>query len=242
MSHSKQDLLQHHSAEAIIAKLAPFVGNARKQRIDDVLSCRINSVQIAIENPADIHNALAIVRTAEALGINHIHIINPENRATSARGITQGANFWTHTHYHENLSECFAHARQLPTQYLAQTEQQQALCLAGAFLRTATTLAEIPIDKPLCLIFGNEERGLSEAAQQTCDMLYKIPMYGMTESFNLSVSAGISLHDVLRRRRELLGQTGDLKPEALLHERALYYMHSVSERLLQGVLGGRVSP
>src|SRR3989338_5996739 len=60
---------------------------------------------------------------------------------------------------------------------------------------------DLPIDQPIALVFGTEWHGISKEAEAFADDLVKIPMYGFTESFNISVSVAIALH-VLRNRLE----------------------------------------
>ena len=212
-----------HTPEKIIETLTPYVTDARQQRINEVLENRLSSIAIAAESPADIHNALAIVRTSESFGVMDNYIISPESKAESVRSITQGAFQWVNIHDVNSLDSFLNIAK------------EKKYCLAGASLEGDTPLSEIPVDKPLCLIFGNEQRGLSAKAKKACDILYKIPMFGMTESFNLSVSAGISLYDVVSRKRKFLNQPGDLTAEELENYRAYYFLISVKERLVKGL-------
>ena len=81
---------------------------------------------------------------------------------------------------------------------------------------------------------GNEHRGLSQACIDELDYPYTIPMCGMTESLNLSVSAAISLYDVAQRKRSTLSQPGDLNSSEFQQEQARYYLNSVNQRLLNG--------
>ena len=54
-------------------------------------------------------------------------------------------------------------------------------------------LEDLPIDNKVALLFGTEKDGLSDIAIQNADAYVKIPMYGFTESFNISVSAALSV-------------------------------------------------
>ena len=62
-------------------------------------------------------------------------------------------------------------------------------------------LDDLPLDNKIALIFGTELRGLSETAMKNSDMFVKIPMYGFTESFNISVSAAIILHFLIEKMK-----------------------------------------
>jgi tRNA (guanosine-2'-O-)-methyltransferase len=62
-------------------------------------------------------------------------------------------------------------------------------------------LSELPLDQKTALVFGNEGKGLTETAMKHADAFVKIPMYGFTESFNISVSAAICMHELGPRLR-----------------------------------------
>lgn len=203
----------------VCAQLGPLLAEERRARIEHVLQGRLDSLHVAVERPADPYNAAAIVRTAEAIGALHVHVIDAHDGALHARKTTQGSFNWVHTYHHEALSGLLRH-------------QQRGVRLFGAMMDGALTLEELPIEGPICLLFGNEGVGLSSAARAACDLTFRIPMHGMSESLNLSVSAALSLYDVARRKRALLARTGDLEGERLLRERARYYARCVDARTL----------
>jgi tRNA (guanosine-2'-O-)-methyltransferase len=217
-------IVARHDPSRVVEVLSSYLTEARRARIDEVLSARIDGVAVAVEAPSDPHNAAAVVRTAEALGALHVHVIAAERRALHARAVTQGAYHWVQTEEHADLAAFVAQMR-------AQGRQ-----LWGAAMDGSVPLGRIPTDAPMCLLFGNETRGLSAAAREACDGIFHVPMTGMSESLNLSVTAAISLHDVLGRRRQH-GRRGDLSGRRLEAMRARYYAHSVDPRLLAGLLG-----
>ncbi len=57
----RRELIEQYGPETIIEKLDPYINDRRKVRIDTVLKHRLNSIQLAIEAPSDIHNALACI-------------------------------------------------------------------------------------------------------------------------------------------------------------------------------------
>ncbi len=61
------------------------------------------------------------------------------------------------------------------------------------------SLFDLPMDKPVCLLFGSEKRGLSDTATALADEVIHIPMFGFTESFNISVSVALCLQ-ILRQK------------------------------------------
>lgn len=217
------ELIKKYSSETIIKRLDPYLTPNRKKRIETILASRLNSIQLAIECPSDINNALAAVRSSEAMGISTVHIIAPEGEAVHARSITQGAVHWVNIIYYENLKK-FLNAM-----------HSQNILLAGGTIDATKSLSDVPINKPICIMIGNEQRGLSDEAQAACHIKFQIPMYGMSESLNLSVSAAISLYDTTTRKRKSLKQLSDLTPQERLDQQAIYYLNSVKPRLVKGL-------
>ena len=216
--------LETFSAQHIIDTLQPYVTQRRQDRIESVLAKRLSSIQVILEVPCDINNAFAILRTCECFGVQHLHVIQPKGEAMSLKRLTRGAWYWVDLTIYNSLAECLS---QLPT---------SPHCIAGAALTGTQTLETVPVEQPLYLLLGNEQYGLSESALQACPTTYQIPMCGMTESFNLSAAAAISLYDTTQRKRRLLQSPGDLNQIEQTHLTARYFLNSVNRRLVNSLL------
>lgn len=221
-----QSLYQQYPHALIVKKLSPYITDKRKERIEEVLCRRLSEITVAIECPSDINNALAIVRSAEVFGITTVHLIAPEHEAVAARAITQGAFYWVNVQFHQSLTD------------FIQVIRQTTIRLVGAVVDTNKTLGSLTVETPICLLLGNEARGLSDEAKAACDGFYTIPMCGMTESLNLSVSAAVSLYDLTERKRMALGKHSDLSNTKQMAIRAQYYLNSVSTRLATNLIEG----
>lgn len=214
-----QALVTHYGVEALCAELKPFITDNRLARIETVIANRLANLHVALECPGDLLNASAVKRSAEALGVDQIHVIQADSDQRYPRGILQGSGRWVESYRHKTLNEFL---QQIP----AGTQ------IAGASPHAEHTLDDIPIDQPLCILLGNETNGLSDDALTICDIKYKIPMYGMTESFNLSVSSALSLHALTKRIRQQQVPTYQLSSEQTLLKRALYYCRSANPRIV----------
>lgn len=212
-------LLIDHDAQKIIRLLSPYLTDQRKAKIDAVIQNRIESITLAIEHPADINNALAAVRTCEALGIATIHIISPQYHAQYISSITKSAFYWVNIIRHESLSA-----------FLSAMKAENRI-VAGAVIDADKKLGAIELQHPLCILIGNEQRGLTEEARKACDFLFSIPMCGMLESLNLSVAAAICLFDLSERKRKQLKTKTDLSTSTVEKLKAKYYLNSVESRL-----------
>lgn len=213
------------SAERVVEVLTPFLSEVRRERIEQVLAGRLESLHVAVERPEDPHNAAAIVRSAEAFGVLNVHAIEAPSGALHAPATTQGSFYWVHTYHHPTRAAFLERVR------------AEGLVLAGASMDGALSVEELPVDGRLCVVFGNEKVGLSEELVGACALTFRIPMVGMSESLNLSVSAAITLYGAARARRQVLATASDLSGERLMLERARYYARSVELRLLEGLFG-----
>ena len=207
------NLLELYSPENIIESLTSYLTRERVNKIEEILARRLSSVQIAIESPYDIHNAFAVVRSAEALGVFNIHFVNATLKKGQGRSTTRGTLKWVNLNNHRTIS--------------AFKNKQTNQLLVGASACGEYLLQELPLDKPICFLFGNESQGLTVEAKKKCDLLFRIPMHGMVESLNLSVSAAISLYDYLNRKRSIMKKPGDLSSDEYLKEKANFYIRSV---------------
>ena len=203
-------MIENIPPEIIVEKLSPLISDKRKEKIDRILENRLASIQIAIERPYDPYNGLAIIRTGEAMGVFNYHLIATEYKRR--RRVTSGSDRWVNIKNYETLES-----------------YQPNTLLAGAAINGTMTLEDLPADQPITLLFGNEHKGLSPEALKKCDLTYTIPMFGMAESYNLSVSAALSLQTLTTKRRQFLNSPGDLTPQQKLRERARAYIRTVKE-------------
>jgi len=164
----------------------------RIEKVKKVLSLRQPDLRVVLEEVRNIHNASAVVRTCDAAGILYVDIISssqeplPVNEAISTR-----AEKWIQFKYYTSTSDCL---RQL---------KKKGFKIAATHL-SKDSLPHTALDytQPLALVFGNESEGVSEEAISLTDYKIKIPMIGMVQSLNLSVSVGIILYEAIKQRME----------------------------------------
>ena len=188
-SKTKKELIKH---------LAQYVSPERKDKIDGVLKERTDYVSLVLEDINKPHNASATIRTCECLGVQNIHIIeNPENESPffASNWVTQGASKWVDLHRYKkkaknNTKECIDLLKKEGYRIIATSPE------ADSF-----SLGEIPLGKKLAFMFGNEDKGLSEYAFDAADACLKLPMYGFTQSYNISVSVAITFSHIIERLR-----------------------------------------
>lgn len=213
-------VLSRYTPTHISKTIEPLILPPRLARIDGVLNTRLSSIHLVFECPSDVHNALAAVRSAEAFGLVHVHIINPDNQALYTKTITQSSVYWINLHYHKSLEDFLSSLPNAPH------------VLAGAVMDAPEPVESLPHPTPLYLIFGNEHRGLSASARHACHQQFRIPMHGMSESLNLSVSASIAAYVTTQKRREVLEHASDLTGLEREQLQAKYYLNSLSPQFL----------
>lgn len=222
-------ILDLQGSSTVIERLHQYLSPPRRERIDAVVAARLQGVEVALESPYDPRNASAVVRSAEAFGIRAVHVIAASRKVLETRGTTRGTHHWIHTRNWPTIDEFVVGIR------------ERGLLLAGACPGASMTLEDLPVERPICLVFGNEHDGLAEPLQAACDLRFGIHIHGFAESFNVSVAAAISLYSLTSRRRALLGRAGDLGPDELARERARCYLRSVNDRLIRGLFPAPVA-
>lgn len=196
--------------------LCDEVTDRRRARILDVVLRRLSSITVVMENVADPHNASAVMRTAEGLGLAAIHVVEQPNKFEKNRAIAKSADRWVQVVKHQGLARC-----------VGDLSAQGYQLFAADVGDGCVAVHDIDVTRPVALVFGSEHAGLSKRALSLTDGRFTVPMYGFVESFNVSVSAALALYDVTRRRREHLGVEGDLTAEQLLALGERYLERSV---------------
>ncbi len=186
---SKQDLEQ-------------FILSRRKKRLQEVLDKRTASLTLVLDSFHKEHNIDAVLRTCEAFGIQHVHVIPQSEKVKPSQDITQGADRWLTIHYYETVEEC-----------ISRLKGEGFKILAGSLGEGTVPLHDFDYTGKIALVFGNEVDGASEAVVEMADGLFVIPLVGFSQSLNVSVAAGITIHHVRRWKEALEGTGGDLPEE-----------------------------
>ena len=150
-----------------------------------------NKFVVMLDHLEDVHNLGAIIRTCEAAGVDAIII--PENREVLVNGsvIKTSAG----CAYQMDIVKVVNLARTID--YL----KSNNYWVVGTSLDTDLDYREVDYSGNICLVIGNEGKGIRSLISKKCDFITKIPMYGRTNSLNASVAAGIMIYEVIRNRK-----------------------------------------
>jgi tRNA (guanosine-2'-O-)-methyltransferase len=203
--------------EEVIRMLAPVMTPARVERLREVVAGRTRTVAPVIEGLSNTGNVSAVLRSAEALGYQDVHVIRGQNeRFKHSTRTSQGAERWLDLYRWDGPEACVRHLK-------AQGYRVVATHLSD----DAVPLAEVDFTQPTALVFGNERDGISPAMQRLADRRVVIPLAGFTESFNVSVAAAVGLYHAQQDRLRRQGHHADLSPEAQTRLRARFTLRSV---------------
>jgi tRNA (guanosine-2'-O-)-methyltransferase len=149
-----------------------------------------------LEDVFQPQNASAVVRTVDCFGLQDIHVIENRNKFTIDREVAMGASKWLDVKkYAEKENNSLNAVRQL--------REQGYRIVATTPHEGDTDLENFDLKKgKAALIFGTELTGITDIIKNEADEFLKIPMYGFTESFNISVSAAIILHHLTLKLRQ----------------------------------------
>lgn len=138
------------------------------------------SLEIAIENIERDFNMGTIVRSANAFGVRHIHVIG--RRQWNKRGAMK-TDAYLHIHYYQTIDEFVTEMRRAGKQLVAVD-----------IVKNAEPLSKVRMTENTVLIFGQEGPGLSEGILKASDGVGCIPQSGSTRSLNVGIAAGIAMY------------------------------------------------
>ncbi len=182
--------------EALVEYLLNFITEERKTTLEKVLINRTKYISVLLEDIYQPHNASAVIRSCDCFGIQDVYVIESRNQFQPDKEITMGSDKWLNIQRYSgknSVLNCMQKLRDQGFRIVATTPHKDDC-----------SLPDFDIAKgPFVLMFGSELKGLSSTALENADEYLKIPMYGFTESLNISVSAAIILQYFSMRIRQL---------------------------------------
>jgi len=171
--------------DRLVEYLSGFITERRLELFEQILQQRTRYVAVVLEDIYQPHNASAVLRSMDCFGIQDAHIIENSNEYRINPDVARGASKWLnlirYNTQQDNTIEALQGLKEKGYRLVATTPHKQDV-----------SLPEFSLDPgPVALLFGTEMRGLSNKALSMADEYLRIPMYGFTESFNISVSAAI---------------------------------------------------
>ncbi|OFX33879.1 MAG: hypothetical protein A2X08_15260 [Bacteroidetes bacterium GWA2_32_17] len=179
----------------IIKHLSNFVTKQRLEKFNKILLNRTNYVTVVLEDIFQSHNASAVLRTCDCFGVQNVFVIENRNEFKPNNEISLGASKWLNINSqieNKDTKSVIINLKNNGYRIVAATPQNNT-----------TMLNDLNLTKgKIALLFGTELSGLTDEAISLADEFVKIPMYGFTESFNISVSVAVFLSNIIERLKK----------------------------------------
>jgi tRNA (guanosine-2'-O-)-methyltransferase len=166
-----------------------YISDPRRLFLEKVLSQRTRHITMVLEDIYQSQNASAVIRTCECMGVQDIHIIEYETKVSLNKDVVKGSIKWVDIIKYQKgkgADQCFQQLKQNGYKILVTDPSPDGV-----------SIYDVDVNDKIALVMGNELRGTSERALSHADLKVKIPMYGFTESMNISVSAAVCLNTLI---------------------------------------------
>ncbi len=162
----------------------------RIEKVERVLASRQADLRVVLEGVTLAHNASAVMRTCDAAGVLHLDLIGPNPEALKPnKAISTRADKWLEISVFPTPAAC-----------LKPLKDAGFLILATHLRKDSIPYTEVDLARPVALVFGSEAEGITDECLALTDNVVRIPMFGMVQSLNLSVSVAVMLYEALRQR------------------------------------------
>lgn len=213
--------------EDIFEYLSGFLTEERLRKIEHFSKESSDFILPVMEDVYQFRNAAAIVRSVEACGFHKVVALEKENIFDPNLKVTKGADTWVEVEKMPRSIDALQKVRDRGYKIVAVSPE-----------RNATMLPDYQPTSPLALVFGTEWEGTTDELLDFADETLAIPMYGFTQSFNVSVAAAICMYDL---KQKLVHSNIDYKlsNEKLLEMKIRWAVNSIpsGEAILKHYLG-----
>lgn len=187
-----------NASRDLIEFLGEFVTPNKREKIVEVLAERTDYVTVVLEDIFQPHNASAVLRTCECYGVQSVHVVENRNTYKVNPQVAMGSSKWLDLERYrepgrDNTRDCLDRLRQRGYRIVATSPDTEN--------RISFTPLDLPLDQPVAILYGTEEQGLTDGALAAADQYLRLPQYGFTQSYNISVSVAITLTSLMGRLR-----------------------------------------
>jgi tRNA (guanosine-2'-O-)-methyltransferase len=179
----------------LIKYLEGCVTEERKEIFKKVIKDRTRHFTVILEDLFQKHNTSAITRSCDVFGVQDMHIIENKYSTYVSNQVGKGSQKWMTFHRYNqkmhNTQDCIDAVKEKGYQIIATNPHE-----------SSKFVADFDVTKKTAFVFGVEKEGVSDMMMEQADGYLKVPMYGFTESLNVSVAAAIILQDVATRVRK----------------------------------------
>ncbi|HNQ68017.1 MAG TPA: 23S rRNA (guanosine(2251)-2'-O)-methyltransferase RlmB [Bacteroidales bacterium] len=186
----KLDKLCNKNHQGVIAVISPVSYYDLEEIVEKSLNSGKVPLLVILDNITDVRNFGAIARTCECAGVDAIIIpmSNSVRITEDAIKTSAGALYNIPVCRVENIIDAILLLQQVDIEIIAISEKSERM------------IYETDLKGPVALILGSEESGISSSVLKRANIRSKIPMFGKTESLNVSVSTAVGVYEVIRQR------------------------------------------
>lgn len=203
---------------ALYERVSGLFSDNKRALFDRLAPLRTRHVAVVLEDIYQPHNAAAVLRSCDCFGVQDVHVVERNNPFNPAGDVAVGSAKWVDYYRHASLAEAYRHLRAAGYRIVATLPHEND-----------QMITDLDISQPVALVFGTELTGLSQEAVDGADAYVKVPMYGFTESFNISVCAALSLFSLTERMRRDSSIDWRLDDDALLDLKLHWAMQAVRD-------------
>ncbi len=174
--------LSREQKERLYENACQLISERRRDLFDRLSALRTRHISVVLEDVYQSHNAAAVLRSCDCFGVQDVHVVEGRNAFNPAGDVAVGSSKWVDYYRYQNIHDAYARLRSQGYRIVATLPHEND-----------TMIGDLDISRPTALVFGTELTGLTQEAIDGADGYVKIPMYGFTESFNISVCAALSL-------------------------------------------------
>lgn len=177
-----------------------------RERMQKIKNFRCKNLIAVLEEPSNYKNIGTVIRNVNALGVEKAYVIDSRNllpndwhemrQTKSLSEISASAIKWSFVKKFASTEDCLVHLKRKGYASLVTSPHLKGRRNVVLHEGDYTNYSK------LAIWFGNETRGISEAAIESSAGCINIPMYGLIESLNLGTTTGIVLYEVTKQRRE----------------------------------------
>ncbi len=204
--------------QRLYERAAALFSDNKRALFDRLAPLRTRHIAVVLEDIYQSHNASAVLRSCDCFGVQDVHVVEARNPFNPAGDVAVGSSKWVDYYRHASIHDAYRHLRDRGYRIVATLPHERD-----------TMITDLDISQPTALVFGTELTGLTPEAVEGADAYVKIPMYGFTESFNISVCAALSLFSLTERMRRSTDLRWQLDDDALLDLKLHWAMQAIRD-------------
>lgn len=205
INDTNRNLFNHLSAEQrqqLYERASQLFSDNKRDLFDRLVQNRTRHITVVLEDIFQSHNASAVLRSCDCFGLQDVHVIEDRNQYCPNPDVAMGSNKWVDYYKHHDILATYDELRAKGYKIIATLPHEND-----------TMITDLDVSQPTALVFGTELTGLTQQAIDHADGYVKVPMYGFTESFNISVCAALSIFYLTEKMRHDPSIRWQLTPE-----------------------------